>query len=100
MSESIAQYLTILTTSSDGASDDYSRAMTLRDCVLFVKGSLDAFENTADIRIADLDFKHAHPDKVEKWMSTEKTLVDQGWYTNTEIDEGPDSTCLLTRKST
>lgn len=99
MSTSVVQYLTILTTSSKGASDDYSKAMTLRDCVLFVKGSLDAFENNAEIRVADLDFKHAHPDKVEKWMSTERTLIDQGWYTGTEIDEDPDSKCLLTRRS-
>ncbi|KAH0327299.1 hypothetical protein KCU74_g6612, partial [Aureobasidium melanogenum] len=89
----------LLSSSVDGASDEYSKAMTLRDCVLFVKGSLDAFENTADIRLADLDFKHAHPDKVKKWMSTERTLLDQGWYTSTEVDEGPDSTCLLTRRS-
>lgn len=80
-------------------SDDYSKAMTLRDCVLFVKGSIDAFENTADVRLADLDFKHAHADKVAKWMSTERILVDQGWYTNTEIDEKIDSMCLLTRRS-
>ncbi|KAG9532665.1 hypothetical protein KCU93_g847, partial [Aureobasidium melanogenum] len=89
----------LLSSSVNGASDEYSKAMTLRDCVLFVKGSLDAFENTADIRLADLDFKHAHPDKVEKWMSTERTLIDQGWYTSTEIDEGYDSFCLLTRRS-
>jgi inositol-pentakisphosphate 2-kinase len=80
-------------------SDDYSKAMTLRDCVLFVKGSLDAFEDTADIRLADLDFKHPHPEKVAKWMSTERVLIDQGWYTNTEIDGVIDSTCLLTRRS-
>ncbi|KAG9693304.1 hypothetical protein KCU95_g15547, partial [Aureobasidium melanogenum] len=58
----------LLNSSAEGASDEYSKAMTLRDCVLFIKGSLDAFEHTADIRLADLDFKHAHPDKVEKWM--------------------------------
>jgi len=86
-------------TSRDTLSDDYSKAMTLRDCVLFVKGSIDAFEKTADIRLADLDFKHAHPDKVAKWTSTEKTLVDQGWYTNVEIDGRIDSTCLVTRRS-
>jgi inositol-pentakisphosphate 2-kinase len=73
--------------------------MTLRDCVLFVKGSLDAFENTADIRLADLDFKHPHPDKIAKWTSTERALIDQGWYTNAEIDGEIDSTCLLTRRS-
>ncbi|CAD0093306.1 unnamed protein product, partial [Aureobasidium vineae] len=89
----------LLSLSAEGTSNDYSKAMTLRDCVLFVKGSLDAFENTADIRLADLDFKHAHPDKVEKWMDTERTLIDEGWYTNTEIDEAPGSTCLLTRRS-
>lgn len=99
MSKLIARYLPILTTSSNRASDEYSKAMTLRDCVLFVKGSLDAFENTADIRLADLDFKHAHPDKVEKWMSTERTLIDQGWYTSTEIVEGYDAFCLLTQRS-
>ncbi|KAH0361521.1 hypothetical protein KCU65_g8673, partial [Aureobasidium melanogenum] len=59
----------LLSSNAERASDEYSKAMTLRDCVLFVKGSIDAFENTADIRLADLDFKHAHPDKVEKWMS-------------------------------
>ncbi|CAD0112922.1 unnamed protein product [Aureobasidium uvarum] len=64
---------------NQGVSNDYSKAMTLRDCVLFVKGSIDTFENTADIRLADMDFKHAHPDKVEKWMETERTLIDEGW---------------------
>jgi len=91
--------LIFLTTSSDEISDDYSKAMTLRDCVLFVKGSIDAFEDTANIRLADLDFKHAHPDKVAKWIATERTLIDQGWYTNIEVDGRIDSTCLLTRRS-
>ncbi|KAI4761341.1 hypothetical protein E4T52_06474 [Aureobasidium sp. EXF-3400] len=89
----------LLNSCSDGVSDDYSKAMTLRDCVLFVKGSIDAFEDTADIRLADLDFKHAHPDKVAKWTSTERILIDQGWYTNTAINGRIDSTCLLTRRS-
>jgi inositol-pentakisphosphate 2-kinase len=93
------QDVTFLTNISDGLTDDYSKAMTLRDCVMFVRGSLDAFEDTADIRLADLDFKHPHPDKVAKWTSTERVLIDQGWYSNVEIDGKIDSTCLLTRRS-
>ncbi|KAI5210373.1 hypothetical protein E4T39_00114 [Aureobasidium subglaciale] len=89
----------LLSTSADNVSDDYSKAMTLRDCVLFVKGSLDVFEDTADIRLADLDFKHAHPDKIQKWMETEKLLIDEGWYKDTGVDGGSEPTCLLTRRS-
>ncbi|KAI5273364.1 hypothetical protein E4T47_03486 [Aureobasidium subglaciale] len=89
----------LLSTSVEEVSDDYSKAMTLRDCVLFIRGSLGAFEDTADIRLADLDFKHAHPDKIKKWMETEKVLVDGGWYKDPEVDEGSEPTCLLARRS-
>ncbi|KAI5205551.1 hypothetical protein AUEXF2481DRAFT_388535 [Aureobasidium subglaciale EXF-2481] len=88
----------ILSTSAEEVSDDYSKAMTLRDCVLFIRGSLDAFGDTADIRLADLDFKHTHPDKIKKWMETEKVLVDGGWYKDPEDDEGSEPACLLARR--
>ena len=72
--------------------------MTLRDCVLFIKGSLESFTDTAEIRLADLDFKHPHPDKVAKWQSTESALIEQGWYTDLEADSGAVPICLLTRR--
>lgn len=54
------------------------KAMTLRDCTLFVKRSGEAIE----ARLGDLDIKQ--PEKLPKWKKVESTLLSDGWYTNTE----------------
>ncbi|KAK4989342.1 Inositol-pentakisphosphate 2-kinase [Elasticomyces elasticus] len=61
------------------------RAMTLRDCTLFVRvtaaarvGSEGGHE--VEARLADLDMKHGG--RVGKWRKTERELVEGGWYTN------------------
>jgi hypothetical protein len=99
VSWTISLHFSSLTRNSDNISDDYCKAMTLRDCVLFVKGTLNSFETTANVRLADLDFKHAHPDKVEKWKSTERDLISQGWYTHVAADQASAPVCLLARRS-
>lgn len=74
---------------------DVCKAMTIRDCTLFLKLS----GNTIEARLADLDLKQ--PEKIEQWRKVEMSLIDDGWYTNTEAPEhwAEERTCLLSRKS-
>ncbi|KAF2213793.1 hypothetical protein CERZMDRAFT_95829 [Cercospora zeae-maydis SCOH1-5] len=69
------------------------RAMTLRDCTLFVKRS----GMTIDARLGDLDLKH--PEKIARWKKVEENLISDGWYTNTEPQEHhvEEKICLLAR---
>ncbi|KAM3416579.1 Inositol-pentakisphosphate 2-kinase [Cercospora zeina] len=69
------------------------RAMTLRDCTLFVKRS----GNRIDARLGDLDLKH--PEKIARWKRVEELLISDGWYTNTEPKEHhvKEKICLLAR---
>lgn len=91
-SASLAHHRTITT----HEVQDLCKAMTLRDCTLYllVNGSTDVVE----ARLGDLDLKH--PEKLAKWRELEQTLVDGGWYTNTESVDHPtlDSLCCLSRR--
>lgn len=66
-------------TGADGIYD-LCRAMTLRDCTLFVRGTEDGIE----ARLGDLDFKQ--PEKLGRWKEVERKLIDDGWYVNSEAD--------------
>lgn len=69
------------------------KAMTLRDCTLFLKRS----GNTIQARFADLDLKT--PEKLSRWKKVEQDLVTAGWYTNME-DKAvwkKEKVCLLAR---
>lgn len=57
---------------------DLCKAMTLRDCTLFVKRSGKSIE----ARLGDLDLKH--PKRLPRWKKVEEALISEGWYTNTE----------------
>lgn len=57
---------------------DYCKAMTLRDCTLFLRRSGGQIE----ARFADLDIKQ--PEKFATWKKVEHELISGGWYTNTE----------------
>lgn len=73
---------------------DLCKAMTLRDCTLFLKRS----ENHVEIRFADLDLKQDN--KLAVWKKTESSLIAEGWYTNSE-DEAKwtkEIVCLLSRQ--
>ncbi|KAK4934257.1 hypothetical protein LTR28_010753, partial [Elasticomyces elasticus] len=70
---------------SEKPGRDLLRAMTLRDCTLFVQvtaaarvGSEGGYEMEA--RLADLDMKHE--ERVGKWRTMERELVEGGWYTD------------------
>ncbi|SMR50405.1 unnamed protein product [Zymoseptoria tritici ST99CH_3D1] len=54
------------------------KAMTLRDCSLFVR----RLKSTIEAKLGDLDLKQ--PEKIKKWKKVERDLIDGGWYTNTE----------------
>ncbi|KAK4542466.1 hypothetical protein LTR36_006718 [Oleoguttula mirabilis] len=73
--------------------DGLCKAMTLRDCTLFLKRSSDGIE----ARLGDLDLKL--PERLEKWKQAEQSLIDGGWYTNTEIQETrvEERICLLSQ---
>lgn len=57
---------------------DFRKAMTLRDCTLFLKRS----GGHVEARFADLDLKQ--PNKLHAWKKVERQLLDDGWYTNSE----------------
>ena len=69
------------------------RAMTLRDCTLFLKRSGDGI----DARLADLDLKTA--EKLDRWADGERKLISDGWYTNEEAKDirKREVICLLSR---
>lgn len=67
----------------NGSDQDFSVAMTLRDCSVFIKSSR-AGGDFDQVRLADLDLKSNAGGKVEKWAHTERRLITEGWYTGTE----------------
>lgn len=69
------------------------KAMTLRDCTLFLKRS----GGSVEARLGDLDLKQ--PEKLARWKQVEQSLIRDGWYANTE-DRGSwagERICLLSR---
>lgn len=72
---------------------DLCRAMTLRDCTLFVRGGTAGIE----ARLGDLDFKQ--PEKLGRWRDMERGLIDEGWYVNAEAESVwcEESICQLSR---
>jgi inositol-pentakisphosphate 2-kinase len=67
------------------------KAMTLRDCTLFVR----RVGREIEAKLGDLDLKQ--PEKIEKWKEVERVLIDGGWYANTEREDlwTRESVCLL-----
>ena len=85
----------VLSPSADEAkSSNICKAMTLRDCTLFVRRS-DA--GVIELRLGDLDLKQAK--QIGKWEQVEQSLIDGGWYMHSEskavwVEE---RICLLSR---
>jgi len=76
---------------------DFCIAMTLRDCTLFIRSRNGRLDSSCEMQLADLDLKAAHPDKVDKWIDTERSLINQGWYTNDETERQAETICVLSR---
>jgi len=75
---------------------DFLRAMTLRDCTVFVRFPED--ENAKiEARIGDLDLKSK--DKKQYWHDTELALIEEGWYEGLENKEEyqPLNNCSLNK---
>ena len=74
---------------------DLCKAMTLRDCTLFLRRRGDHVE----ARLADLDVKQ--PEKLERWRQVESELIGGGWYSNEEGEEvrKEERVCLLSRQT-
>ncbi|KAF2154815.1 hypothetical protein K461DRAFT_102625 [Myriangium duriaei CBS 260.36] len=70
-------------------------AMTLRDCAVFVRVQKSFLTDPVEVRLADLDTKMPHPDKVGKWRGTEERLIQGGWYENTEEVRVQEQVCVL-----
>lgn len=83
----------ILNTSTTAEIMGVCKAMTLRDCTLFLKRS----GNYVEARLADLDLKQ--PEKLSRWKKVEQDLTNHGWYTNSEDDVlwRQEVVCLLSR---
>ena len=83
----------VLKTSGSDSIFSLCKAMTLRDCTLFVKRS----DDTIEARLGDLDLKH--PEKLLRWKKVEANLISGGWYTNTESREirNTEKICVLAR---
>ncbi|TKA24346.1 hypothetical protein B0A50_06816 [Salinomyces thailandicus] len=78
----------------DAATADVCKAMTLRDCTLFLHSGPLGIE----ARLGDLDMKQ--PEKLDKWRSVERSLIDEGWYGNAEPGDAwtEEKVCLLSRR--
>ncbi|KAL2358940.1 inositol-pentakisphosphate 2-kinase [Cryomyces antarcticus] len=74
----------------------FLRAMTLRDCTLFIKIHLT--NNGLEARLGDLDLKMAEKGKVAKWRNIERSLLDEGWYAGEDTDSQAGEVCFLRRK--
>ncbi|KAF2770684.1 hypothetical protein EJ03DRAFT_373545 [Teratosphaeria nubilosa] len=68
------------------------KAMTLRDCTLFVRCERDG---GVEARVGDLDLKA--PGRMAKWRGVEEGLGREGWYWGGEVEGGGDEerVCLL-----
>jgi hypothetical protein len=82
------------------------KAMTLRDCTMFVRveqrqiqGQAVAFDIEA--KLADLDCKAVDVKRLLKWKMDEYELIRDGYYTGTEEgrdeDENSNEVCMLWR---
>jgi inositol-pentakisphosphate 2-kinase len=113
----------VLGVESENAIKSLCKAMTLRDCTLYVRrngeqgsddesddenyagGSKRADDGAEDgsseedlaieARLGDLDLKL--PERLEYWKRTEQNLIDGGWYTNEENAplRTPETICTL-----
>ena len=83
----------VLSVRNDDSISDLCKAMTIRDCTLYVRGS----DNDIEARLADLDLKQ--PQKLSSWRQIEQNLVEGGWYTNTESQRSwaEETLCILSR---
>lgn len=83
----------VLRTSGSDLTWSLCKAMTLRDCTLFLKRTGDRIE----ARLGDLDLKQ--PEKMARWSKVESDLIHGGWYTNTEHEMHwvRERICLLSR---
>lgn len=72
---------------------DLCKAMTLRDCTLFLKRS----GSDMEAKLGDLDLKQ--PGKLPRWTKIEQVLVEDGWYTNEEssAEWKKEVVCLLSK---
>jgi inositol-pentakisphosphate 2-kinase len=78
-------YLSNVAKDEKTRTGNIERAMTLRDCTLYVR--LTKLSDTliaVDTKIGDLDPKVASPLKLAKWASDEYSLRTQGYYHGTE----------------
>ncbi|CAG8976767.1 hypothetical protein HYALB_00008425 [Hymenoscyphus albidus] len=83
---------------ADPEDEKFRLAMTLRDCTVFLKyPSNGRGDGKVEARIGDLDLKSSG--KAEYWRTTERDLINEGWYqaTEKESDRQP-LTCSLSRK--
>lgn len=83
----------ILKTSGTEQIVSLCKAMTLRDCSLYLRRTGDAVE----ARLGDLDLKQ--PEKLMRWKRTEQLLINGGWYANKEDARvwTKEKICLLAR---
>lgn len=84
----------ILKTTGSDEIQSLCKAMTLRDCTLFLKRS----GNNVEARLGDLDLKQ--PEKLVRWKKVESELINLGWYTNSEHEDHwtRERICLLSRQ--
>ncbi|KAK6429218.1 Inositol-pentakisphosphate 2-kinase [Oleoguttula sp. CCFEE 5521] len=82
-----------LAVDDEDAIRNVCRAMTLRDCTLFIKSSSGQIE----ARLGDLDLKLA--EKLSYWKEVEGKLREEGWYKNGESEEvwAEETICVLSR---
>jgi len=85
--------------STDDALDRLSWAMTLRDCIVFIRLQKNPISGQVHVqgKIADLDLKKVDVVKLEKWATDESVLKTGGFYSATDGENSiqDDPVCLL-----
>lgn len=69
---------------------DFSIAMALRDCSVFLKVVVADESSAVDIKMVkllDLDLKDAGGGKLAKWANMEREMIEGGWYSNARTSE-------------
>jgi inositol-pentakisphosphate 2-kinase len=64
-----------------GGDRELSVAMALRDCSVFLRVEATISKiKILDVKLADLDLKLTSRANREKWIGTERRLIEEGWY--------------------
>lgn len=74
-------------------------AMALRDCSVFMQISVEDQICIQVVKLADLDLKLTDSFKLHKWATTEREMIDGGWYQVQGTGSGTNMHCAFDQSS-